>query len=58
MGCASSELSDLKKRTLLGRVLVAEQDVCNIITFVMIGTLVVVSAVLIQRPKKIIVRLP
>jgi hypothetical protein len=32
-------------------------DVCNIITFVMIGTLVVVSAVLIQRPKKIIERL-
>jgi cytochrome bd-type quinol oxidase subunit 2 len=32
-------------------------DVCNILTFVMIGTLVVVSAVLIQRPKKIIERL-
>jgi hypothetical protein len=32
-------------------------DVCNVITFVMLGTLVVVSAVLIQRPKKIIERL-
>jgi hypothetical protein len=29
-------------------------DVCNILTFVMIGTLVAVSAVLIQRPRKII----
>jgi hypothetical protein len=32
-------------------------DVCNIITFVMIGAVAVVSAVLIQRPKKIIERL-
>jgi hypothetical protein len=32
-------------------------DVCNILTFVMIGTLVAVSAVLIQRPRKIIERL-
>jgi hypothetical protein len=32
-------------------------DVCNILTFVMLGTLVVVSAVLIQRPKKVIERL-
>jgi hypothetical protein len=32
-------------------------DVCNIITFVMIGMFVVVSAVLIQRPRKIIERL-
>jgi hypothetical protein len=32
-------------------------DVCNVLTFVMLGTLVIVSAVLIQRPKKIIERL-
>ncbi|MEU4520395.1 VC0807 family protein [Amycolatopsis sp. NPDC024027] len=32
-------------------------DVCNTITLVMIGTLVVTSAALIQRPKKIIERL-
>lgn len=32
-------------------------DVCNVITFVMIGAVVLVSAVLIQRPKKIIERL-
>jgi hypothetical protein len=32
-------------------------DVCNVITFVMIGALVVVSAALVQRPKKIIERL-
>jgi hypothetical protein len=31
-------------------------DVCNTLTFVMIGTLVAVSAVLIQRPRKIIER--
>jgi hypothetical protein len=32
-------------------------DVSNIVTFVMIGTLVAVSAILIQRPRKIIERL-
>ncbi len=32
-------------------------DVCNILTFVMIGTLVAASAALIQRPRKIIERL-
>jgi hypothetical protein len=32
-------------------------DVCNVLTFVMLGALVVVSAVLIQRPRKIIERL-
>jgi hypothetical protein len=32
-------------------------DVCNVLTFVMIGALVAVSAVLVQRPRKIIERL-
>ncbi|HYQ68928.1 hypothetical protein [Actinophytocola sp.] len=32
-------------------------DVSNIVTFVMIGTLVAVSAILIQRPRKIVERL-